>query len=397
MSRILFICPYTPYPVTDGAKLRVYNTAKILAKHHSVDLVVTEKETPSEAVVSHLEEKFESVTIFRHNDWEFYKNIARSAVSRRPAYSHYHVFDDVRAWIDRQPKYDLYYCSYVHMAEYLRHRDEPTVIDLVDAMSRNYLTRASRDDSYFGLKRPFRYVEGKKLLRYERALVSDFDQTFVISPADKEFICRTERNDLSVVPNGVKESYLRYENPDDGSNDGQKSIVFFGKMDYFPNEDAVTHFVREIFPRLTDELPDVQFRIVGADPSEKVRELEAVRNVEVVGFVDESPKHITDADVMVAPMRFGTGVQNKILEAMALGQPVVTTPLGQEGIVSEDGEHLVVAEGDESFAEATRRLLKRPDERRRIGANARRLIEQRYTWSAIESLVTRKVEEAMRK
>ncbi|WP_338756301.1 glycosyltransferase family 4 protein [Halobacterium salinarum] len=367
--------------MTDGAKLRIYNTAKLLSKHYCVDLLITEVELPDQSSIDTLESEFNNVYIFQHSKWEFRRNIARSLISKRPAHSYYHIFDDVVDWIDDKTRYDLYYGTYIHSAEYLRDQQEPSVIDLVDSMSRNLLARAANSST---LKRPMYYLEGKKLQKYEQKLLMDFNKIFVISASEKNFI-KSDKNDISIIPNGVKNKYLQYD-PSSGSNPSDKTIVaFFGKMDYLPNVDAVVHFANNIMPKITRTHPNVQFRIIGADPSKKVQKLSNKDNVEVTGFVEDPPRHITNADITVAPMRLGTGVQNKILESMALSQPIVTTPLGQEGIMSSHRKHLLVGESDDEFAKLTKELIESENDRTRIGRNARNLIDNQYTWSSVES------------
>ena len=170
-------------------------------------------------------------------------------------------------------------------------------------------------------------------------------------------------------------------------------IVFLGKMNYYPNEDSVVYFARQVFPLLRSKLKNVKFIIVGAYPTRRVQALSKIPGVEVTGFVDDPYEYLGRAKVVVAPIRLGAGIQNKILEAMALRKPVVTTSKGARGIAGgADGKHFVVADDPEKMAEKILELLNDPERRREIGQNARALIEERYTWDVIGAELLAEIE-----
>lgn len=384
MTKLLFVCSQYPYPPTDGAKLRLYNTAKILSRRHTVDLLVVQDEA-SEDERSHLRSEFNRVVGFSHSKMRTRYNVARGVVSRKPIRAHYHAFGDVDRWIDRhRDEYDLLYANYTNTTEYVRNRDLPKVVDLVDAMSENYLQRAKPSNDENHLLRKLYELEGLQLRRYERAIIGSFDHCFVTTEADaRKMTGDGPRSNLTVVPNGVRAELLSGPSDEDGSPPERPRLVFLGRMDYFPNEDAVEHFTHEIFPGIRTHHPDAEFLVVGSHPSERVRSLGDAPNVTVTGFVDDVTHHLSMADVVVAPMRFGTGIQNKILEAMALGKPVVTTPVGAEGIDGESGDHFVVAEEPSAFADAVSALLDSPERRTEVGASARDLVEKQYSWDSV--------------
>jgi glycosyltransferase involved in cell wall biosynthesis len=153
-------------------------------------------------------------------------------------------------------------------------------------------------------------------------------------------------------------------------------------MDYHPNIDAVRYFATEVFPIVRRRHPDAKFVIVGGSPTQRVRKLSQRENVRVTGFVDRPEKYLVRATVVTAPMRYGTGLQNKVLEGMAVGRPVVTTSLGADGIRAEPGRHLLVAETGQEMADTILELFEDPARRLRIGDAARQRIRERYTWEA---------------
>jgi sugar transferase (PEP-CTERM/EpsH1 system associated) len=383
MARILVLCSRTPYPLTGGAKLRLFNTAKILSKDHTVDLLIVDEAPIEQDRIDALQQEFNDVTLFSYPSYRFQLNTLPGVLSRRPLQTFYYSFEDVQRWTENHiDQYDLLYCNHVRTAEYARGFETPKVVDLVDAISRNY---AEADKNASGLWRAIYPIESKRLLRYERQTVSAFDHSFIITDADKQYI---EGNDgvlssLSVVPNGVRPEILDRQSFDPA--ECKRQLVFLGKMDYSPNVDAATHFAEDIFPLVRQRYPEVEFVVVGIDPTKEVRQLADRPNIHVTGFVDDPIEYLNRARIVVAPMRTGAGLQNKVLESMGLGKPVVTTTLGAEGIDANDGEHLLTADTPATFSEAITSLLEDEDECERIGTQARQLVEREYSWPSIES------------
>jgi glycosyltransferase involved in cell wall biosynthesis len=212
-------------------------------------------------------------------------------------------------------------------------------------------------------------------------LASSFDQQIVSSPLDKEAIGASET--LHVIPNGVNIEDFPYT--ENGREDSL--ILFTGRMGYFPNAEAAIYFATRVFPLILQQKPDARFLIVGADPPRRVRRLSRLPGVEVTGYVPRIQDYLARATVAVAPMQAGTGIQNKVLEAMASGVPVVATRYALGGIEAVDGEHLLVADDADGLADQVVRLLRDPALRRRLARNARQLVEEKYTWERSVAMV----------
>lgn len=394
MADLLVVCSRTPYPLVGGAKVRLFNTARILAEDHAVDLLIVDKAPVGEDRVGPLSKTFREVELFTYPNYRFYLNTLRGLPSGAPLQTHYFQFGEVRDWVDRHvDEYDLVYCNHVRTTEYVRGRDIPKVVDLVDAISRNYAER--RVDMRWP-RRALYGVESTRLARYERTVVEDFDRTFITTAADERYVVddlpESDARTVRVMPNGVRTGLI---DRDAHTNVEDNRLVFLGKMDYFPNEDAVVHFVEEVFPQIQAVRPDVEFVVVGASPSRQVSKLDAVSGVTVTGFVEDPGAQLARSAVVVAPLQYGAGLQNKILEAMALARPVVTTSLGAEGIDAEDGTHLLVADDSKLFAKTVVELLEDPDRREKIGAAARQLVEATYRWERIAPILKHTVREAL--
>jgi glycosyltransferase involved in cell wall biosynthesis len=220
-------------------------------------------------------------------------------------------------------------------------------------------------------------TEAKRLKEYERTVAQEAERAFVTTRNDMAAI---GGNNVTVLPNGVQEAYLnRHQSVDCVRG----RIVFLGRMDYYPNVDAVRYFADEVFPQIRDNMGAASFMIVGSNPSEEVLTLGARDGINVTGFVDEPAEYLESATVVVAPMRYGTGIQNKVLEAMALGKPVVTTPLGATGIDAEHGTHLFVADGETAMYKWTMKVLTEPKLAADVGEAAHKKILNCYTWDAV--------------
>nr|WP_255356143.1 glycosyltransferase [Haloarcula sp. CBA1127] len=384
MTRILVLCSRLPYPLTGGAKLRMFYTARELAREHDVELLVIDQEPIDKSAVEALRAEFDAIHVFAYPNYKFYLNTLPGLASSKPLQTHYYRFDEVDAWLDDHAhRFDLLHCNHVRTTEYARGRSPPVTADLVDAISRTY-REASKDAT--GLWRAIYPVEWRRLRKYERSVADCFDHSFIITEADRNFVTgRQSFPSLSVLPNGVKPDLVGRGSNEFRTAPNDPRIVFLGKMDYFPNEDAALYFIEEVFPIIRSRYPTAEFQVVGTDPSDRVASTDARPGVTVTGFVDDPAEYLDRADIVVAPMRHGSGLQNKVLEAMALGRPVVATPLAREGINALDGKHIVISDTATEFANAIDQLLSDADKRRAIGTAARTLVEQRYTWAQIGS------------
>jgi glycosyltransferase involved in cell wall biosynthesis len=182
----------------------------------------------------------------------------------------------------------------------------------------------------------------------------------------------------TVIPNAADVEYYQ-PRPSDPVSDG-RTVLFFGLLSYVPNIDGVTYFVNEIWPRIAAAHPDARLKIVGRDAPPSLQAL-AGPNIELTGFVPDLRPHLAAATAVVVPLRFGGGTRLKIVEAMAMGKAIVSTSLGAEGIEAASGRDLIVEDDAASFADAVNRLIADPDLAARIGASARKLAVDRYSWS----------------
>jgi sugar transferase (PEP-CTERM/EpsH1 system associated) len=215
--------------------------------------------------------------------------------------------------------------------------------------------------------------------RYEIEIADDFQHSIFITENEKQlFQSFAQNKEVSAIANGVD---LKYYCPDKNVNTNHGTdIVFTGAMDYFANVDAVTYFARDIFPLVKRQVPDAKFYIVGGNPAKAVRKLGRNGSIKITGFVNDARDYLRMASVCIVPLRIARGVQNKILEAMAMGRPVVATSKTAQNLDVHSGEDIFIEDEPERFGLRVVELLKDKELRERIGANARKTIEKKYNW-----------------
>ncbi len=379
--KILLLSFRLPYPLTEGFKLRAYHLAQILAREHEVDLLTLHHGPIPTEHRAHLEKVFTRVICFSHPPIPARLRALLMVPSSAPLQVGYYRSRRVQQWIAAHwAEYDLIFCLHLRMAQYVEGIPVPKVIDLIDAASLFY--REAQEYSS-GLWHWIYRTEAPRVLAYEARLFRIFDRVFVASPYDAEVLQRSlpkvaVKERLIVLPNGVREELLRRS-----CSEERNRLVFLGKMDYGPNVDAVIFFARRIFSALRRQDPTLAFSIVGTSPRSEVQDLKNLPGVEVTGYVEDPFSIVERSRLVVAPLRYGAGIQNKVLEAMALGKAVLTTPCGARGIAGRDGEHFRIVRDERLWPAEITRLLENRQMRQALGERARRLIEERYRWDGV--------------
>jgi glycosyltransferase involved in cell wall biosynthesis len=251
------------------------------------------------------------------------------------------------------------------------------IVDLTDVISQE----VTRSLPYRRLIWRLIYrFEGPRIERYERWVAATFDETWLISQADRQVLAaQCPGANIRVVPNGVDAAQFFPT----GEPCLPDRLIFVGHLGIFHNIDAVTHLVRDILPRVREQCPGCTLEMVGTAPGADVQRLAAEPGVTLAGFVPDLNRHLNQAAVFVAPLRFAAGVQNKVLEAMATARPVVTTTLVNAGLGAQAGQDLLVADGADAMADQIVALLRDGDLRARIGQAAQAFVRRTYRWDDV--------------
>jgi sugar transferase (PEP-CTERM/EpsH1 system associated) len=387
---ILFLAPRFPYPPYKGDQVRSYHQIRLLAKRHRITLLTFEELPIGAQAHAHIDNLCEDViSVPLHLRGPFW--MWRALYKAYPLQTLFYYTTAMFKTIDEllgERSFDLLHAQLARVTPYFENISHlPKVVDFVDALSLNMWRRAKRERNW--VTKLGCWIEYRRLARYERDLCSKFDQATIVSHSDRDAIGQYEN--LHVIPNGVQIELFKFlpalaRKPN--------LLMFTGNMSYFPNVNAVTWFVNEVLPLIKTHVPDIQLEIVGVDPRLSVRKLALDNpNVTVTGHVPDIANYISHANVAIVPMQAGSGIQNKMLEAMACGTPVVATPFALNGVefgqseksqLSENGakhgEHLLVASDAESFANHILQLLQNMELREHLATNARKLVEQCFTW-----------------
>jgi len=381
--KILFLTSRYPFPPVGGDKLRAYNIIRYLVDQgHSVDLLSLTHEDAKKAGF------LKNEKLIRVKKHESYLSCLLGLVSQKPLQVWYYdssAFNNEVRKAVAENKYDLIFCHLLRTAEYAKNiRGIPKIVDLTDAISLNYERVSKRLLHDLSVKNLMYSFEKKRVLSYEGEIISKFDSSILISDIDKNYLGKFfDVSNVKIIENGVDTEYFAFH----GGEYDHNKIIFFGNMRYLPNSDAVINFAENIFPFIKKEIPAAKFVVAGSEPGKKVLELNKEKDIHVTGFVDDLREHIRSATVSVAPMRYGAGMQNKILESMALGVPVVTSSLGFEGIRAEKDKDIIVEDQPEKFANKVVTLMKDEELRKSFSESGRFLVENHYTWkSALEKL-----------
>ncbi|MGH9890501.1 MAG: TIGR03087 family PEP-CTERM/XrtA system glycosyltransferase, partial [bacterium] len=282
---------------------------------------------------------------------------------------------------------DAVFCFSSPMAEYVfrsRHaegklRRARRVVDLIDVDSHKWRQYAEGSSAWRAWV--YRY-EAAHLAAYERRIALSFDRVLVVSEAERRMFPMAEPCcHIEVLSNGVDLDYFR---PTKGRDDDTRrpTIVFTGVMDYWPNVEGMMWFVQSVLPRVRAAVPDVELLIVGSRPTKEIERLASYRGVVITGVVEDVRPFVARADACIAPLRIARGIQNKVLEGMAMGKAVVCTPQAHEGVRAQAGRDLVLAESEEEFASATVDLLRDSEKAEVLGGNARQFVERNYAWES---------------
>ena len=274
---------------------------------------------------------------------------------------------------------DFVYVDGLMMTQYLDERSAvPMAVDLHDCLSRLY-AQGARSERRWRAKLALS-LESQQIARWERSLAERFGVIVTNSTVDETALRRlAPRGRIVTIPNGVDCEYFALGQNGHGSH----RIVFTGVMNYGPNADAAQYCANEIFPRVQAKIPDAEFWVVGADPSAEVWSLGERNGIHVTGRVDDVRPYIQSAGVCVCPMRYGAGIKNKILAAMAMGKPVVSTSVGLQGIEARPGSDVLQADSPQKFADELASVLTTDDLARRLSENGYRLVRERYSWTAM--------------
>ncbi|MCB9223080.1 MAG: glycosyltransferase [Crocinitomicaceae bacterium] len=373
--KLFVILSRFPYPLEKGDKLRAYHQLKELhASGYEIHLCCLTDHDISEIGQKEIQKYCKELHVFKLNKLLIYINMAFQIVTSKPFQVGYFYQKRIAKKINKlieQVKPDHIYCQLIRTAEYVKNiHDIPKTLDYMDALSKGMLRRAQASK---GIRKYIFNIEGRRLNEYENRIFDYFNYHTIISEQDREFINHPLADKITVVENGIAEDFFDYKTEVVSYYD----IVFVGNMNYPPNIKCAEFIVEEILPLMAD---DTQVILCGASPSSKIIQLGNNPNVTVTGWVDDIKAAYRSGKVFVAPLFIGSGLQNKLLEAMALEIPCVTTPLANNALNAEAEKEILIATDAQEFANAIQLLLGDEQKAFEIAQSGKTFVHENFSW-----------------
>ena len=395
MATVLFLTQVLPYPLDSGPRVRQYHMLRHLASQHQVKLVSFVRPDDTPEAVQHLQSLCQAVyTVpMRRSAWRNLRAGAKSLLTGLPAVI---VRDEIREMFDVLKQvteavgFDVIHADQLSMALYGRwaKKISPMSHSLLDEHNAVYLLAqqlASREIN--PIRRALVAREARAMAAYEAAMCRAYDAVLTVIPEDRDrllaLFAPAERQRLqekfAVIPICVDPDRIEPARPALRPEDGP-TILHIGTMFWPPGVAGVLWFARQVLPCIHQQLPGARFVIVGKSPPPEVRALTSDPRVEVTGYVGDPSPYIATADAFVVPLHIGEGMRVKILDAWSWGLPIISTPIGAEGIQVRPGENIMIAAGAEEFASAVVSVLTDRSLNERLRAAGRSWVEANYAW-----------------
>lgn len=372
--KILVVLPRFPYPLDKGDKLRAYNQIRCLSQNNEIYLFCITHEKIADDDFEEVGKYCAKTEIVHCSKLATLYGLFKSVVTVNSLQVGYWVTSKAMKKYRKFEKSvmpDVVYCQMIRVMNLVKKSKCPKVIDFQDALSKNTERRML---SSRGLWKHILHYEFKMLRSCEYNAFDIFDEMAIISKPDRDAIPHPYSDNIEILPNGIDVDFFR---PMPSEKDFD--IVFCGNMHYTPNVDAARFLVKEIMPLVWKKYPETKVLISGINPDSSVKRLKS-GNVTVSGWVEDIRRSYSRSRIFVAPMRLGSGLQNKLLEAMSMGIPSVTTPLANSSLGAEDGTQILVAGTAEGLADGIMQLLENSRFSQDIADNGFRYVTSCFSW-----------------
>ena len=375
--RIAVVLTRIPYPLFKGDKLRAYYQIRELSKKHDVYLFCLNDKDDEIQGRQELLKYCKEVCIARNNRISAILRLFFAAFTNKPLQvAFYDSKRNKRLFETFVRKYDieLAYFQFVRIAPFAEGLECARVLDFQDTLSVNMARRAEKSNMFAAWI--FR-KEAKRLARYESHMFSIFDALTIITDTDRQLLASERKNEVEVIANGVDRRYFDYPLQEHKKYD----LIFSGAMGYKPNIVAAEYLVEKIMPLVWERMKDVKMAIVGGGAPRSVLRL-ASEKVDIPGWVDDMRTYYCKTRLFVAPMQIGTGLQNKLLEAMAMSVPCITSPLANNALGAKDGHEIFIANSPQQYADYIVKLLNDETLSDTMAKNGRDYVYNNYSWEA---------------
>ncbi len=376
MKKVVFITSRFPFPLDKGDKLRAYYQLKEMSKSCDIHLISISREKVNPQQLAELEKYCTSISVHSLSIFQSFFGLIWALLRGKPFQVGLFYNRGIKTRISKEIRDiepDHIYCQLIRAAEYAK--DEfsiPKTIDFMDVLSKGIERRIA--SSPFYLKRLLE-IEAQRLKIYENIMFEYFDNHSIISSQDQELIYHTQRNNITIIPNGIDTAYFS----PDLEVEKKYNFLFNGNMQYQPNVTSAIYIAQKIMPLVWKTHPEATLLISGTSPTQEVKNL-ANHQIVVSGWMDDIRDAYNSAQVFIAPMQIGTGLQNKLLEAMAMNLPSVTSKLANNALKAIHNETILIGKSKEEYAKLMCDLLDNQALRQEIGRKGKRYVSANFDW-----------------
>ncbi|MDX2362865.1 MAG: glycosyltransferase [Crocinitomicaceae bacterium] len=362
-----------PFPLDKGDKLRAYYQLKELSASYDITLVALSDKKIPEKHIEQISQFCQNVHVCHLTWFSRLLGMMRCVFNNRPFQTGYFYNIQTQRRIKsliQQNNFKHIFCQLIRTTEYVKNvHNIPKTLDYMDALSAGIRRRIDQQPLY---KKWLFRMESRRLIKYEQYIFDYFENKVIISEQDRKLIHHPEQDKIECIPNGIDSAFF---DTVEGTQD--HTFVFVGNMSYPPNIDAVHFIAEKILPKFKDST----LLISGSSPSSSVQQLAANSdNITLTGWVDDIRTSYIRGKIFLAPMMIGTGMQNKLLEAMAMKTPCVTTPLANNAIKATHGKEVLVGSTTEELIDSIQRLMDDPSFSKELAINASKYVQNNYSW-----------------
>ncbi len=375
--KLFVLLSRVPYPLEKGDKLRAFHFIKQLSKKNEIILCALNDGKLHPDALKALEPYCRSIHIIYLSKINIVFNFLRGFFNKKPFQVNYFYSGKSKRIIEKliqDTNPDHIFCQLLRVAEYVLHFPIPKTLDYQDVFSKGVHRRMEKAAFYL---KPVFYIEYHRLVKYEAKIFNYFNNKLIISYPDRDLIIHPKNEEIIVIPNGVDTEYLK---PQDVKK--EFDLVFTGNMGYPPNVNSVLYLVNKILPLVHNSNPSVKLVIAGANPARSVVNLRS-ENVIITGWVEDMRDYYAKSKIFIAPMQIGTGLQNKLLEAMAMKIPCITSELANSALKAKENDEILVGRTEEEYASHILTLLTNPKKCEDLVENAYKFILRNYNWDNI--------------
>jgi len=382
--KIIYLTSRFPYPINKGDKLRSYYQIKELAKSHEIHLISLSEESITEKNIFALKKHCKSITIYKMSLFKRVLNLFKTLFNNKPFqvnyFYHYSIQKKFNIKIsDIKP--DYIFCQLIRTAMYVKNNNTNTkVLDYMDSFSKGMERRIKISNIFI---KPFVKIEFQRLKKFENLAFEFFNRHIIISENDRKEIAHNKRDDIKIIGNGIDTDYFKKK-----ETEIKYEIVFIGNLSYLPNIEAANYISKEILPKLIEKYPKIKILIAGSNPSNRVLKL-ANKNIEVQGWVEDIRVTYSSGKIFFAPMTIGSGLQNKLLEAMSMSIPCITSELSNRSLKAVEKKNILIGRSVNEYINHITSLLNDEEKRKKIGESGRKYVIKNYNWKTANDKLLR--------